>query len=220
MRRAPRTRAGRPSQTRVAYTWSPASSPCGSWTPTSYTGIGVVSPRPESARGSRDPCRSQARKILAPSLSGPRPVIPSWPANGTRRSDDPQGEAYALLLADYCHHWNRAMPFMFEREGDFTNCLSRPACWPTTRILNRALKVLTADVCKDVEVDRLAVPVLHLRTARTRSSLDSRRTRRPTPLKSCGNPALHPALDRPLSRGELYRASLARSADPNHGWPT
>ena len=36
---------------------------------------------------------------------------------------DPQGEAYALLLADYCRHWNRAMPFMFEREGDFTELL-------------------------------------------------------------------------------------------------
>ena len=46
--------------------------------------------------------------------------------NGTRQPRpgvDAQAEAYALLLADYCRFWNAAMPFMFEREGDYTELL-------------------------------------------------------------------------------------------------
>ena len=72
--------------------------------------------------------------------------------NGTRRSDDPQGEAYALLLAEYCRHWNRAMPFMFEREGDFTELLIPANLLADDSVLNRAVKVMTEEVCQDVEV--------------------------------------------------------------------
>ena len=32
------------------------------------------------------------------------------------------------------------------------SCSSRPTCWPTTRCSSRAVKVLTTDVCQDVEV--------------------------------------------------------------------
>lgn len=63
-----------------------------------------------------------------------------------------QGEAYALLLADYCRYWNRAMPFMFEREGDFTEPLIPANLLADDSVLNRAVKVLTVDVCQDVEV--------------------------------------------------------------------
>ena len=72
--------------------------------------------------------------------------------NGTRRSDDPQGEAYALLLAEYCRHWNRSMPFMFERQGDYTELLIPANLLADDSVLNRAIKVLTEDVCQDVEV--------------------------------------------------------------------
>ncbi len=72
--------------------------------------------------------------------------------NGTRRSDDPQGEAYALLLAEYCRHWNRAMPFMFEREGDYTELLIPANLFADDSVLNRAVAVLTEEVCQDVEV--------------------------------------------------------------------
>ena len=62
------------------------------------------------------------------------------------------GGVLALLLADYCHHWNRAMPFMFEREGDFTELLIPANLLADDSVLNRAVKVLTAKVCQDVEV--------------------------------------------------------------------
>ncbi|MDH6236281.1 hypothetical protein H4V99_001026 [Cryobacterium sp. CG_9.6] len=72
--------------------------------------------------------------------------------DGTRRSDDPQGEAYALLLAEYCRHWNRSMPFMFEREGDYTELLIPANLLADDSVLARAVTVLTEDVCQDVEV--------------------------------------------------------------------
>ena len=57
-----------------------------------------------------------------------------------------------MLLAEYCRHWNRTMPFMFEREGDFTELLIPANLLADDSVLNRAFKVLTADVCRDVEV--------------------------------------------------------------------
>ncbi|WP_039798162.1 BREX-1 system adenine-specific DNA-methyltransferase PglX [Nocardia araoensis] len=72
--------------------------------------------------------------------------------DGTRRSTDAEGEAYALLLTEYCRYWNNAMPFMFEREGDYTELLVPSGLLADGGILSRAREVLTEDVCKDVEV--------------------------------------------------------------------
>ena len=44
------------------------------------------------------------------------------------------------------------MPFMFEREGDFTELLIPANLLADDSVLNRAVKVLTAEVCQDVEV--------------------------------------------------------------------
>ena len=44
------------------------------------------------------------------------------------------------------------MPFMFEREGDFTELLIPANLLADDSVLNRAVKVLTVDVCQDVEV--------------------------------------------------------------------
>src|SRR5690606_8589534 len=72
--------------------------------------------------------------------------------NGTKRSDDPQGEAYALLLAEYCRFWNRSMPFMFEHEGDYTELLIPSDLLADDSVMARAARVLTPEVCEDVEV--------------------------------------------------------------------
>jgi hypothetical protein len=72
--------------------------------------------------------------------------------DGTRRSTDAEGEAYALLLTEYCRYWNKTMPFMFEREGDYTELLVPSGLLADDGILSRAREVLTEDVCKDVEV--------------------------------------------------------------------
>ncbi|MCG7594582.1 BREX-1 system adenine-specific DNA-methyltransferase PglX [Mycobacterium sp. PSTR-4-N] len=138
---------------RVAYTWFNRIIALRFMDANGYTGIGVVSPQAgvdvgqpeilaEAKRANIDPevVSQHAREIVAGLL------------NGALRSDDPQGEAYALLLAEYCRHWNRSMPFMFEREGDFTELLIPASLLADDSVLNRAVKVLTTDACQDVEV--------------------------------------------------------------------
>ena len=44
------------------------------------------------------------------------------------------------------------MPFMFEREGDFTELLIPANLLADDSVLNRALKILIEKVCQDVEV--------------------------------------------------------------------
>ncbi|WP_409328940.1 BREX-1 system adenine-specific DNA-methyltransferase PglX [Trujillonella humicola] len=137
---------------RVAYTWFNRIIALRFMDANGYTGLGVVSPgsggggQPEilaeAKRGSFDPevVRPRTRDTVTGLL------------DGTRRAVDPQGEAYALLLADHCRHWNRAMPFMFEREGDFTELLIPANLLADDSVLNRAVNVLTETVCQDVEV--------------------------------------------------------------------
>ncbi|TFC34902.1 BREX-1 system adenine-specific DNA-methyltransferase PglX [Cryobacterium sp. TMT2-14] len=72
--------------------------------------------------------------------------------DGTRRSTDAEGEAYALLLTEYCRYWHKPMPFMFEREGDYTELLVPANLLADDAILARARAVLTEGVCKDIEV--------------------------------------------------------------------
>lgn len=138
---------------RVAYTWFNRIIALRFMDANGYTGIGVVSPQAgvdvgqpeilaEAKHGNID--SDVASQKISESVMGL--------LNGTRRSDDPQGESYALLLTEYCRHWNRSMPFMFEREGDFTELLIPANLLADDSVLNRAVKVLTADVCQDVEV--------------------------------------------------------------------
>lgn len=138
---------------RVAYTWFNRVIALRFMDANGYTGIGVVSPQAgvdvgqpeilaEAKLGNIDP-EVVSRKV-GESVTGL--------LNGTRRSDDPQGEAYALLLTEYCRHWHRAMPFMFEREGDFTELLIPSNLLADDSVLNRAVTALTPDVCQDVEV--------------------------------------------------------------------
>lgn len=138
---------------RVAYTWFNRIIALRFMDANGYTGIGVVSPQAgvdagqpeilaEAKRGNIDTTvvAAKTREAVAALL------------NGTRRSGDAQGEAYALLLTDYCRHWNRAMPFMFDREGDFTELLIPANLLADDSVPSRAVKVLTKDVCQDVEV--------------------------------------------------------------------
>ncbi len=99
-----------------------------------YTRIGVVSPAEgfdfaspkilaEAKQGHVDDDMVTSRRTVQRSLSL---------LDGTRRSDDPQGEAYALLLVAVCRNWNRSMPFLFERLDDYTELLIPATCSPTT----------------------------------------------------------------------------------------
>lgn len=119
-----------------------------------YTGIGIVSSARGQTTGQPEVLADAKRGSLDPAIVTNNRSIEAITAllDGTRRSDDPQGEAYALLLAEYCRHWNRSMPFMFEREGDYTELLIPANLLADDSVLARATAVLTEDVCQDVEV--------------------------------------------------------------------
>lgn len=138
---------------RVAYTWFNRIIALRFMDANGYTGIGIVSPQAGTGIGQPEILAEAKRANLDPEVLSRRAIeTVKGLLNGTRRSPDPQGEAYALLLAEYCRHWNRSMPFMFEREGDFTELLIPANLLADESVLNRASKVLTAEVCQDVEV--------------------------------------------------------------------
>ncbi|UQS22885.1 BREX-1 system adenine-specific DNA-methyltransferase PglX [Amycolatopsis thermalba] len=138
---------------RVAYTWFNRIIALRFMDANGYTGIGVVSPQPGVETGQPEILAEAKRGNIDAAVVGTktRDTVTAL-LNGTRRSDDAQGEAYAMLLADYCRYWNRAMPFMFEREGDFTELLIPANLLADDSVSSRAVKVLTKDVCQDVEV--------------------------------------------------------------------
>jgi hypothetical protein len=138
---------------RVAYTWFNRIIALRFMDANGYTGVGVVSPQAGSDVGQPEILAQAKRANVDPEVvDQTTQQTVNGLLNGTRRSDDPQGEAYALLLAEYCRYWNRSMPFMFEREGDFTELLMPGSLLADDSVLNRAVKVLTAGVCQDVEV--------------------------------------------------------------------
>jgi hypothetical protein len=118
-----------------------------------YTGIGIVSPQAGVEVGQPEILAEAKRGVIDTEVASQatRTSVAGL-LDGTLASRDPQGEAFALLLADYCRYWNRVMPFMFEREGDYTELLIPANLLSDDSVLNRSVKVLTADVCRDVEV--------------------------------------------------------------------
>ncbi|SHU18143.1 Type I restriction-modification system methyltransferase subunit [Mycobacteroides abscessus subsp. abscessus] len=138
---------------RVAYTWFNRIIALRFMDANGYTGIGVVSPQAEIDVGQPEILAEAKRGNIDSAVvsQAVRETVTGL-LDGTRRSGDPQGEAYALLLTEYCRRWNRAMPFMFEREGDYTELLIPANLLADDSVLNRAVQVLTPDVCRDVEV--------------------------------------------------------------------
>lgn len=72
--------------------------------------------------------------------------------DGTVLSPDAQGEAYGLILAAYCAHWNAKMPFMFAPGGDFTGLLMPTDMLSQDSVRAHAVEVLPAQDWRDVEV--------------------------------------------------------------------
>src|SRR5699024_4946957 len=140
---------------KVAYTWFNRIIALRFMDANGYTGIGVVSPaadqvgQPEvlaaAKRGQfdRDVVKRASAAIVSGLLNGTRQPRPGVGA---------QAEAYAVLLADYCRYWNGAMPFMFEREGDYTELLIPANLLAEDSVLSRSVTVLTEEACQDVEV--------------------------------------------------------------------
>lgn len=72
--------------------------------------------------------------------------------DGAVPSADAQGEAYGLILAAYCAHWNAKMPFMFARGGDYTGLLMPADMLSQDSVRAHAVEMLSAQDCRDVEI--------------------------------------------------------------------
>ena len=138
---------------KVAYTWFNRIIALRFMDANGYTGIGVVSPGYGREGGQPEILAEANRGNIDTAIV--RPAIETTVTNllnGTRRSPDPLGEAYALLLEEYCRGWRRSMPFMFEREDDYTELLIPANLLTDDSVLVRAMTVLTEESCQDVEV--------------------------------------------------------------------
>ncbi|MEZ2371755.1 BREX-1 system adenine-specific DNA-methyltransferase PglX [Arthrobacter sp. RCC_34] len=140
---------------KVAYTWFNRIIALRFMDANRYTGIGVVSPAADQVGQPEVLAAAKRGQIDQQVVKEKDAATVIGLLNGTRQPRpgvDAQAEAYALLLADYCRFWNAAMPFMFEREGDYTELLIPANLLAYDSVLNRSVAVLTEDVCQDVEV--------------------------------------------------------------------
>lgn len=140
---------------KVAYTWFNRIIALRFMDANGYTGVGVVSPAADQVGQPEILAAAKRGQIDDEVVKGPNAATVTGLLNGTRQPRpgiDAQAEAYSLLLADYCRYWNRAMPFMFEREGDFTELLIPGNVLAEDSVLSRSANVLTEEVCQDVEV--------------------------------------------------------------------
>ena len=139
---------------KVAYTWFNRLIALRYMDARGYTSAGVVSPGRSHARSQPEILADAKRGLLDEKVvtsTRTRDAVMGL-LEGTRRSTDSEGEAYALLLTEYCRFWNKAMPFMFEREGDHNELLIPSGLLADGGILSHANEVLSEDVCADVEV--------------------------------------------------------------------
>jgi hypothetical protein len=138
---------------KVAYTWFNRIIALRFMDANAYTGVGVVSPPRGESTGQPEVLADAKRGVLDAQVVSRRTAETITALlDGTRHSRDPQGEAYNLLLAEYCRYWHRSMPFMFEREGNYTELLMPANLLSADSVLPGAVNVLTAEVCQDVEV--------------------------------------------------------------------
>ena len=139
---------------KVAYTWFNRIIALRFMDANGYTGIGIVSPAHGQRTGQPEILADAKRGSIDPAVVSNKRTLDTITGllDGTRPSADAQSEAYTLLLAEYCRYWNRSMPFMFEREGDYTELLIPANLLAADSILTKAPEALTEQVCRDVEV--------------------------------------------------------------------
>ncbi|MBY5336089.1 BREX-1 system adenine-specific DNA-methyltransferase PglX [Rhizobium leguminosarum] len=130
----------------VAYTWFNRFTALRFMDVNGYTNPRVVSP----ADGATRP------EILAEAMAGnlpeKAPSAISALLEGRTPSNDPQAEAYRLLLVHACNAWHGAMPFLFEKVGDYTELLMPEDLLSPSSILARLREAMADDACADVEI--------------------------------------------------------------------
>lgn len=72
--------------------------------------------------------------------------------SGQVTSNDPQQEAYRLLVVAECNAFHQAMPYLFERIADYTELLMPDDLLSGNSVLAYTREAMTPDACQDVEV--------------------------------------------------------------------
>jgi hypothetical protein len=72
--------------------------------------------------------------------------------SGQATSNDPQQEAYRLLVVAECNAFHQAMPYLFERIADYTELLMPDDLLSGNSVLAFTREAMTPDACEDVEV--------------------------------------------------------------------
>lgn len=140
---------------KVAYTWFNRIIALRFMDANGYTGIGVVSPAPDQTGQPEVLAAAKRGQIDSAVVRESNTTTIVGLLNGTRQARpgfDAQSEAYALLFSEYCRFWNDAMPFMFERESDYTELLIPANLLAEDSVLSHSIDVLTPEICQDVEV--------------------------------------------------------------------
>jgi len=130
----------------VAYTWFNRFTALRFMDANAYTQVRVVSP----AEGATRP------EILSEAMAGNLPDGASDKIqsllDGRTPSNDPQAEAYRLLLVHACNQWHGPMPFLFEEIDDYAELLMPEDLLSQTSILAELRNVMTTEACRDVEI--------------------------------------------------------------------
>jgi len=116
-----------------------------------YTRIGVVSP----AEGQFQPeilAEAKMGHVDEGMIKGKKRELIFGLLEGKVPSNDPQGEAYRLLVVGACNHWHSAMPFMFQHIDDYTELLMPDDLLSENSILTHTREAMTPEACEDVEV--------------------------------------------------------------------
>lgn len=130
----------------VAYTWFNRFTALRFMDANGYTQVRMVSP---ADNATRPEILSEA---MAGNLPDGAPAIIQALLDGRTPSNDPQAEAYRLLLVHACNQWHGPMPFLFEQIDDYTELLMPEDLLSQTSILAELRNVMTEDACQDVEI--------------------------------------------------------------------
>jgi len=136
---------------RVAYTWFNRFCALRFMDVNRYTKIGIVSP----VEGNSQPeilAEAKQGHIDDRFMTADKAEHVFKLLSGTQSSQNPQSEAYRLLIVAVCNHYHRAMPYLFEKIEDYTELLMPDDLLSNNAILAYVRESMTPDACKDVEI--------------------------------------------------------------------
>lgn len=137
---------------KVAYTWFNRFCALRFMDANGYTRIRVVSPADEAQIQPEILADAKMGHIDADRVPERTRSQVQALLTGNAPSQNPEQEAYRLLLVAECNSFNRVMPYLFERIADYTELLMPDDLLSANSILAATREAMTPENCQDVEV--------------------------------------------------------------------